>query len=165
MRKGFGKSCRDEVEFFEQQSARDYRLNHRLYKSCQQDVSAICPDASAVQEGELCGGKVRWAGQECAGSAVSPGQLPLAGMLQRPRIGSWHTSIQPSFLHECRAAAVISALILCILYKPAHACVRQVLACLSERHDDIKNSRCRKEVSILPTGHRCLTAVMLQQQH
>lgn len=64
--KGFSKGCRDEVLRYEQESARDYRLNHRLYTACNRDVGAICLDACDVQQGEVCGGKVR-SGKVCRG--------------------------------------------------------------------------------------------------
>ncbi len=57
--KGFSKGCREEVMRYQQESARDYRLNHRLFKACEQDVGAICAEACGVKEGEVCGGKVR----------------------------------------------------------------------------------------------------------
>lgn len=56
--KEFGDSCREEVQRYEQESARDYRLNHRLYRACKEDVGTLCKDACQVQAGEMCGGKV-----------------------------------------------------------------------------------------------------------
>lgn len=57
--KNFGKACRVEVERYEQESAKDYRLNFRLYDACKADVGQICKDACKLQDGEICGGKVR----------------------------------------------------------------------------------------------------------
>lgn len=56
--KDFSKGCRMEVQRYEQESARDYRLNYRLYKECKRDISQVCQDACQLKEGELCGGKV-----------------------------------------------------------------------------------------------------------
>jgi Golgi apparatus protein 1 len=57
--KEFGKACRAEVERFEQESAKDYRLNYRLYNACKGDIGATCKQACELKEGEICGGKVR----------------------------------------------------------------------------------------------------------
>lgn len=57
--KNFGKACRSEVERFEQETAKDYRLNYRLYNACKGDIGATCKNACELKEGEICGGKVR----------------------------------------------------------------------------------------------------------
>jgi Golgi apparatus protein 1 len=56
--KEFGKACRAEVERFEQETAKDYRLNYRLYNACKGDIGATCKNACELKEGEICGGKV-----------------------------------------------------------------------------------------------------------
>lgn len=56
--KHFGKACRAELERYEQESAKDYRLNFRLYTACKADVGQLCKDACKLQDGEICGGKV-----------------------------------------------------------------------------------------------------------
>ncbi|WIA10933.1 hypothetical protein OEZ85_011098 [Tetradesmus obliquus] len=56
--KNFGKACRSEVERFEQETAKDYRLNYRLYNACKGDIGATCKNACELKEGEICGGKV-----------------------------------------------------------------------------------------------------------
>eukprot|EP00879_Flechtneria_rotunda_P008992 GHRR01009415.1.p1 GENE.GHRR01009415.1~~GHRR01009415.1.p1 ORF type:complete len:539 (+),score=221.10 GHRR01009415.1:802-2418(+) len=56
--KDFGKACRVEVQRYEQESAKDYRLNYKLYKACKADVGQVCKNACKLQEGEMCGGKV-----------------------------------------------------------------------------------------------------------
>lgn len=57
--KDFGKACLAEVQRYEQLSAKDFRLNHRLSKLCRNDVAALCKDVCKVKEGDVCGGKVR----------------------------------------------------------------------------------------------------------
>jgi Golgi apparatus protein 1 len=58
--KGFSKGCKQEVQRYQQESAQDYRLNHRLYKACKDDVSKVCADACDLDTGEVCGGRVSW---------------------------------------------------------------------------------------------------------
>lgn len=47
-----------EVQRYQQESLRDIRLNHRLFRACKEDVGAVCAEACDVQAGEVCGGKV-----------------------------------------------------------------------------------------------------------
>lgn len=71
--RNFGKACRAEVERYEQESAKDFRLNYRLYDACKADVGQICRDACQLQDGEICGGKVGL----CCLSACVWGVIPL----------------------------------------------------------------------------------------
>lgn len=56
--KGFGASCREEVQKYQANSANDFRLNHRLYKACDKIVSQLCKNVCVIEDGEICGGKV-----------------------------------------------------------------------------------------------------------
>jgi hypothetical protein len=65
--KDFGKACRQEVKNYEVNAAKDYRLNFRLKKACEDDVKAICKDTCSIHEGEvggccsrLCTGRGIW---------------------------------------------------------------------------------------------------------
>lgn len=57
--KDFSKPCKDEVQRYQQESVRDIRLNHRLFRACKEDVGAVCAEACDFKQGEVCGGKVR----------------------------------------------------------------------------------------------------------
>lgn len=52
----FGAACRKEVEAYEAKAAQDYRFNHRLTSACEKDIAAVCRDACAATQGNLCGG-------------------------------------------------------------------------------------------------------------
>lgn len=56
--RGFSKACVAEVQRYQQESLRDIRLNHRLFRACKEDVGAQCAEACGMQAGEVCGGKV-----------------------------------------------------------------------------------------------------------
>jgi hypothetical protein len=87
--KDFSQGCRTEVQRYEQESARDYRLNYRLYKECKRDISKVCKDACQLKEGELCGGKVGAGAAEVATDwqpSAAARMLPAAGLLHYPTI-------------------------------------------------------------------------------
>jgi hypothetical protein len=54
--KDFGKACRQEVKNYEVNAAKDYRLNFRLKKACEDDVELICKDTCSIHEGEVRAG-------------------------------------------------------------------------------------------------------------
>ncbi|KAG1660746.1 hypothetical protein FOA52_010620 [Chlamydomonas sp. UWO 241] len=60
--KDFGKACTSEVDSYEEEISKDYRLNYRLRTACEKDVSLLCPltcGTGSFGDGtETCGGKV-----------------------------------------------------------------------------------------------------------
>ncbi|KAG1656262.1 hypothetical protein FOA52_011910 [Chlamydomonas sp. UWO 241] len=57
--KDFGKACKAEVEEYEAEISKDYRLNYRLRTACEKDVAALCPTTCTSTDGQnVCGGKV-----------------------------------------------------------------------------------------------------------
>ncbi|KAF8068300.1 hypothetical protein HT031_001987 [Scenedesmus sp. PABB004] len=56
--KDFGRPCLKEVAAYEQGSAQDYRLNFRLRKACDKDISKLCKDVCSPKQDQVCGGTV-----------------------------------------------------------------------------------------------------------
>eukprot|EP00197_Chlamydomonas_leiostraca_P010927 CAMPEP_0202884756 /NCGR_PEP_ID=MMETSP1391-20130828/41312_1 /ASSEMBLY_ACC=CAM_ASM_000867 /TAXON_ID=1034604 /ORGANISM="Chlamydomonas leiostraca, Strain SAG 11-49" /LENGTH=982 /DNA_ID=CAMNT_0049567983 /DNA_START=167 /DNA_END=3115 /DNA_ORIENTATION=+ len=56
--KDFGKACREEIEAYEEEISKDYRLNFRLKQNCAKDVQALCASVCSETDGNVCGGKV-----------------------------------------------------------------------------------------------------------
>lgn len=60
-KKNFGKACQKEVASYEQETAKDFRLNYRLSAVCRNDMKQLCAEACSIEQGELidvCGGRV-----------------------------------------------------------------------------------------------------------
>jgi hypothetical protein len=69
--KDFGKTCREEVKRYEVNAAKDYRLNFRLKKACEEDIKATCKDTCSIQEGEVGRGGGAGAGRRrCCGRGL-----------------------------------------------------------------------------------------------
>ena len=51
--KDFGKSCREEIESYESEISKDYRLNFRLNKACTKDVTTLCPGLCTQNDGSV----------------------------------------------------------------------------------------------------------------
>eukprot|EP00798_Chlamydomonas_sp_ICE-L_P010489 gene10489-8455_t len=60
--KGFGSPCKVEIQSYENEMSKDYRLNFRLNSACQKDVKALCPSVCQMSDAgipdQVCGGKV-----------------------------------------------------------------------------------------------------------
>lgn len=139
--RGFSKACLAEVQRYQQESLRDIRLNHRLFRACKEDVGAVCAEACDMQAGEVCGGKVG---------------------------GSDNTALNTAdgSLHVCMCVCVH------VVTGNMAACLPglQVLACLSDKQEQLKSSACRKEVGRrINNRARCcslyLSAACLLQTH
>jgi golgi apparatus protein 1 len=53
------EDCKREVMADEVRTSQDYRLNFRLKKACEKDVSTLCADVCpAAENGHPCGGLV-----------------------------------------------------------------------------------------------------------
>ncbi|BFI14492.1 golgi apparatus protein 1 [Marchantia polymorpha subsp. ruderalis] len=53
-----GEDCKKEVVLDEIESAKDYRLNYRIYNDCLEDVRTLCPISTVCGTSEPCGGIV-----------------------------------------------------------------------------------------------------------
>ncbi len=50
--KDFSKSCRDEVQSYENEISKDYRLNYRLRTACQKDIQDMCGSICTSNDGQ-----------------------------------------------------------------------------------------------------------------
>ncbi|KAF8068299.1 GLG1 [Scenedesmus sp. PABB004] len=126
---GFGKACASEVSRHAAESAKDYRLNYRLYTACKADVAASCKDACQLTEGEICGGKVLACLSEHKETLKAPACAAEVGYLERMQLSDFRTDM--ALAEACRADVGK----LCAKVEPGqgrvHACLRDNAAQLS----------------------------------
>lgn len=53
-----GGECKKEVERERQVAAKDYRLNYKLKKACEDDSDKLCSDVCNPYQSSSCGGRV-----------------------------------------------------------------------------------------------------------
>jgi Golgi apparatus protein 1 len=54
-KKDFSKACKHEIELYESEISKDYRLNFRLNKNCQKDVQNLCANVCGSSDGNVRG--------------------------------------------------------------------------------------------------------------
>ncbi len=81
------------MQRYEQETAHDYRLNHRLYAVCKADVALRCSTACRLEEGELCNGKVLACLSDAKETLRTPACVNEVSYLERMMAGDWRNDM------------------------------------------------------------------------
>lgn len=177
--KDFSKSCKEEVEAYEQETSKDYRLNFRLNKNCAKDIQTLCGSVCSESDGNVGAissvrRRIHTDACVCEG-LVHNAPYCMSNMLSDLRLCLDPISCSYSSFWMFRFCAAPLSCSCCfgLLFCTVHMCLTwvhassdvlmcqqvcggKVLRCLTDNVEDIKAEACRKEVrGLLAVGMLC----------